>query len=429
MHTIYIYYIYYIVSKAIVDLHESRIFVTSEGEGYGTTFTLDIPIVTNQSSVSGVNIGPPILRNSEQIEVNTVRNLNCMKTPPTRNMFNTNTPSISGDVNSILYPTLVGDLVDTETPISTVHPPLSFQYVNKNFLHNKSEIINQNNDQIKLNIKMNTDSNFNIEDDKDNDNNNNSINTLYYKNIIPLNLISLENFNISTTNNENISVISNKNPYDKDKEVSKNNSTIPDVLMIYQTSPSNNSLQIDLPDIDFNINDNTTNTNMDIDINTNKDIDFDTNMDIDINANNITTKNTTFTNNNILRILVVDDASSNRKLLCRLLKGKYITEEAEDGLIALNMILESMKGNTTIFDVVLIDYQMPNMDGPTSVKHMRDAGYNGLIIGITGNALPADIKYFVNQGANEVLTKPVKLQQLQEVISSRKLIVSTQFIM
>jgi CheY-like chemotaxis protein len=49
-----------------------------------------------------------------------------------------------------------------------------------------------------------------------------------------------------------------------------------------------------------------------------------------------------------------------------------------------------MRTNSNLFDVVLIDYQMPNMDGPTSVKHMRDAGYNGLIIGITGDALPAD---------------------------------------
>ena len=35
----------FIVSKAIVDLHESRISVTSQGEGFGTTFTLDIPVL------------------------------------------------------------------------------------------------------------------------------------------------------------------------------------------------------------------------------------------------------------------------------------------------------------------------------------------------------------------------------------------------
>jgi CheY-like chemotaxis protein len=121
----------------------------------------------------------------------------------------------------------------------------------------------------------------------------------------------------------------------------------------------------------------------------------------------------------LLRVLVVDDSSSNRKLLCRLLQGKYMTVEAEDGLIALNIILESMKGNSNSFDIVLMDYQMPNMDGPTSVKRMRDAGYNGLIIGITGNALEKDLLYFKNSGLNEVFTKPVKLSQLEDVIYSK----------
>ena len=60
------------------------------------------------------------------------------------------------------------------------------------------------------------------------------------------------------------------------------------------------------------------------------------------------------------------------------------------------------------------------MDGPTSVKHMRDAGYNGLIIRITGNALPADIQHFKDQGSNEVLTKPVQIPLLLETIQSKK---------
>jgi CheY-like chemotaxis protein len=64
-----------------------------------------------------------------------------------------------------------------------------------------------------------------------------------------------------------------------------------------------------------------------------------------------------------------------------------------------------------------MDYQMPNMDGPTSVKCMRDAGYNGLIIGVTGNALPADLKYFEDQGADNVITKPVRMSQIENIIN------------
>ena len=94
------------------------------------------------------------------------------------------------------------------------------------------------------------------------------------------------------------------------------------------------------------------------------------------------------------RVLVVDDAISNRKLLCRLLGKSYIIDEAEDGLVALRKLKESLTGRLVDkYDVILMDYQMPNMDGPTSVKHMRDAGYKGLIIGITGNALDKDVEY------------------------------------
>jgi CheY-like chemotaxis protein len=275
------------------------------------------------------------------------------------------------------------------TPIAKLNRPLSFQYINNNFLTNNTNIINH--DETTMNGKMDC-------------NNHNNNKTFDYQDIIPLNLTSLENFNnISTNNVNNISVISKNNSYDKNEEISTDKSITPQVSLLY-----NNNISMDDTRLHTNLSNIHQNTNA--------------------NITNINTISSSSNNNDILRVLVVDDASSNRKLLCRLLKGKYITEEAEDGLIALNMILESMKGNNTLFDVVLIDYQMPNMDGPTSVKHMRDAGYNGLIIGITGNALPADIKYFLNQGANEVLTKPVKLPQLQEIILSRKLIVSTQFI-
>ena len=116
-----------------------------------------------------------------------------------------------------------------------------------------------------------------------------------------------------------------------------------------------------------------------------------------------------------LRVLVVDDAASNRKLLIRLLRKKYLLSEAEDGQQAVDMVVHS--STTDKFDVVLMVNCMPNMCGPAAARAMRGAGYTGLIIGITGNALPSDMRVYLDSGADKVLSKPVDARALQALIS------------
>jgi len=72
---------------------------------------------------------------------------------------------------------------------------------------------------------------------------------------------------------------------------------------------------------------------------------------------------------------------------------------------------------SSVPDVILLDYVMPIMNGPEATKLMREAGYGGLIIGVTGNALPADVDYFLDSGANAVLTKPVDTEKLKALFS------------
>lgn len=110
---------------------------------------------------------------------------------------------------------------------------------------------------------------------------------------------------------------------------------------------------------------------------------------------------------NSTRLLVVDDAPVNLKMIKRLLQMRYTDiYTAVDGQQALDMVKTSMEEGRP-FHAVLSDFQMPVMDGPTSVRAMRASGYNGKIIGVTGNGLPEDQELFLRSGANKILLKPV----------------------
>lgn len=114
--------------------------------------------------------------------------------------------------------------------------------------------------------------------------------------------------------------------------------------------------------------------------------------------------------------LIVDDVQMNRKMLRRALEKRAINiEEANDGNEAVAKVQLALRSNSTI-DVIFMDYQMPEMDGPTATKKIRDLGYKGLVLGVTGNALEKDINHFISQGADRVLLKPVDIATLEAAI-------------
>lgn len=114
-------------------------------------------------------------------------------------------------------------------------------------------------------------------------------------------------------------------------------------------------------------------------------------------------------------ILVVDDAPMNRKLLARLLtKRGHVCDIAEDGLEALEKVKSQMKEGKR-YDTILMDFQMPVMDGPTSAQHIRMEGCDSFIVGITGNVLPQDVEHFKACGADGVLGKPFQIEELENM--------------
>ena len=58
------------------------------------------------------------------------------------------------------------------------------------------------------------------------------------------------------------------------------------------------------------------------------------------------------------------------------------------------------------------------MDGPSAAKAMREMGYRGPIIGVTGNVMAKDVETFEIQGADKVLFKPLQFKILQDAVSS-----------
>mmetsp|Transcript_4098 Transcript_4098/g.9534 ORF Transcript_4098/g.9534 Transcript_4098/m.9534 type:complete len:897 (+) Transcript_4098:306-2996(+) len=111
-------------------------------------------------------------------------------------------------------------------------------------------------------------------------------------------------------------------------------------------------------------------------------------------------------------ILVADDAAVNRKLLMRLLtRAGHSCVGAEDGREALDQVESAMKSGV-YYDTILLDYEMPNMNGPTAAEKMRKLGCDSMIIGLTGNLMREDIEFFKSKGANGVLAKPFKMKDL-----------------
>jgi two-component system, sensor histidine kinase len=111
-----------------------------------------------------------------------------------------------------------------------------------------------------------------------------------------------------------------------------------------------------------------------------------------------------------LRVLLVDDGDSNRKLISLILKraGAVLTE-ASNGKQACDIAL----GGKT-FDVVLLDMQMPIMDGYTAARTMRASGLKSPIVALTAHAMKEDRDKCMDAGCSDYLAKPVSAEELIE---------------
>ncbi len=115
-------------------------------------------------------------------------------------------------------------------------------------------------------------------------------------------------------------------------------------------------------------------------------------------------------------VLIVDDSEMNRHVLaamCELFDCSF--EVARDGLEAIEIFA------TAPFDLVLMDIQMPRMDGIEATHTIRQASENGRsvpILAVTANVEPSDVRAYLAMGMDGVVAKPIEAGRLLEAILS-----------
>ena len=123
-----------------------------------------------------------------------------------------------------------------------------------------------------------------------------------------------------------------------------------------------------------------------------------------------------------MRILLVEDNEMNREIASEILEDEgVIVETAEDGDIAVEIIREMIKsGELDRYNAVLMDIQMPRMDGYEATRQIRAMEPEGIrmpIIALSANAFAEDIKKSYEAGMNEHLSKPIDIRLLKETLA------------
>jgi signal transduction histidine kinase/ActR/RegA family two-component response regulator len=114
------------------------------------------------------------------------------------------------------------------------------------------------------------------------------------------------------------------------------------------------------------------------------------------------------------KILVVEDSSDNQLLIQHFLaKSGAFLEYAENGQQAV----ERVQGEA--FDLILMDMQMPVMDGYTATKTLREKGVKTPIVALTAHAMIKDRDRCLEVGCDDYLTKPIDSYKLHAVIADR----------
>jgi two-component system sensor histidine kinase/response regulator len=118
-----------------------------------------------------------------------------------------------------------------------------------------------------------------------------------------------------------------------------------------------------------------------------------------------------------LRILLAEDNVVNQKLVSKLLERRgHTVSIAANGRLAVQAL------SRECYDLILMDVQMPEMDGFEATAIIREkeraSGQHIPIIALTANAMKGDSERCLNAGMDAYLSKPIRAQELIQAVES-----------
>jgi len=113
-----------------------------------------------------------------------------------------------------------------------------------------------------------------------------------------------------------------------------------------------------------------------------------------------------------LRVLLAEDGRDNQRLITLVLErvGAEVVL-AENGRIACDKALDAQRAGKP-FDVILMDMQMPELDGWSATALLRSVHYDGAIVALTANAMEGDRDRCLAAGCDEFASKPIEKPKL-----------------
>ena len=113
-----------------------------------------------------------------------------------------------------------------------------------------------------------------------------------------------------------------------------------------------------------------------------------------------------------LRILLAEDNVVNQKLALRLLQQMgYRADLAANGLEAIEAVQRQ------VYDLVLMDVQMPEMDGLEASRRLGRLPTRPRIVAMTANAMQGDRDICIAAGMDDYLTKPIRVEELAAALT------------
>ncbi|MFT5423419.1 MAG: PAS domain S-box-containing protein [Phycisphaerales bacterium] len=116
------------------------------------------------------------------------------------------------------------------------------------------------------------------------------------------------------------------------------------------------------------------------------------------------------------RVLLAEDSVDSQRLIAHHLRhAGHEVVTADDGAAAVDLALAAI-GHNEPFDLILMDMQMPKLDGYGATARLRTRGYTGRIVALTAHAMDFEMQRCLDAGCDEYATKPIPRQTLLDLV-------------